>query len=79
LFEPEADQLNVDAIAQQLQQLFYELAFFPTCKAASKTDPGKAPALFQVWEGLKGLIRCWANYWCEIGAIAVHPMSLAKL
>jgi S-DNA-T family DNA segregation ATPase FtsK/SpoIIIE len=61
LFEPEADELNVDAIAQQLQQLFYELAFYPHLKAASQTDPGKAPALFQVWEGLKGLIRCWAK------------------
>jgi len=61
LFEPAADKLNVDAIAQQLQQLFYELAFFPHLQVASKTDPGKAPALFQVWEGLKGLIRCWAQ------------------
>jgi S-DNA-T family DNA segregation ATPase FtsK/SpoIIIE len=61
LFEPAADELNVDAIAQQLQQLFYELAFFPHLQVASKTDPGKAPALFQVWEGLKGLIRCWAQ------------------
>ena len=61
LFEPAADQLNVEAIAQQLQQLFYELAFFPHLQVASKTDPGKAPALFQVWEGLKGLIRCWAQ------------------
>jgi S-DNA-T family DNA segregation ATPase FtsK/SpoIIIE len=61
LFEPAADQLNVDAIAQQLQQLFYELAFFPHLQVASKTDPGKAPALFQVWEGLKGLIRYWAE------------------
>lgn len=61
LFEPAADQLNVEAIAQQLQQLFYELAFFPHLEVARKTDPGKAPALFQVWEGLKGLIRCWAE------------------
>ncbi len=61
LFEPAADQLNVEAIAQKLQQLFYELAFFPHLQTASKTDPGKAPALFQVWEGLKGLIRCWAQ------------------
>jgi S-DNA-T family DNA segregation ATPase FtsK/SpoIIIE len=61
LFKPEADQLNVDAIAQQLQKLFYELSFFPHLQAASQTDPGKAPALFQVWEGLKGLIRCWAK------------------
>ncbi len=61
LFEPAADELNVEAIAQQLQQLFYELAFYPHLKVASQTDPGKAPALFQVWEGLKGLIRCWAK------------------
>jgi S-DNA-T family DNA segregation ATPase FtsK/SpoIIIE len=61
LFEPAADELNVEAIAQKLQQLFYELAFFPHLQAASKTDPGKAPALFQLWEGLKGLIRRWAQ------------------
>src|SRR5919199_5623742 len=61
LFEPEADQLNVDAIAQQLQQLFYELSFFPHLQATVKTDPGKATALYQLWEGLKGLIRRWAE------------------
>ncbi len=61
LFEPDADRLNVDAIAQHLQQLFYELAFYPHLQAASQTDPGKAPALFQLWEGLKGLIRRWAQ------------------
>jgi S-DNA-T family DNA segregation ATPase FtsK/SpoIIIE len=61
LFKPEADQLNVDAIAQQLQQLFYELSFFPHLQATVKTDPGKATALYQLWEGLKGLIRRWAE------------------
>ena len=61
LFESEADQLNVDAIAQQLQQLFYELSFFPHLQATVKTDPGKATALYQLWEGLKGLIRRWAE------------------
>jgi S-DNA-T family DNA segregation ATPase FtsK/SpoIIIE len=61
LFEPEADQLDVDAIAQQLQQLFYELSFFPHLQATVKTDPGKATALYQLWEGLKGLIRRWAQ------------------
>ncbi|HEY9829458.1 MAG TPA: DNA translocase FtsK, partial [Stenomitos sp.] len=61
LFELEADQLNVDAIAQQLQQLFYELSFFPHLQATVKTDPGKATALYQLWEGLKGLVRRWAE------------------
>lgn len=61
LFEPEADQLNVEAIAQKLQQLFYELSFFPHLQATVKTDPGKATALYQLWEGLKGLVRRWAE------------------
>jgi S-DNA-T family DNA segregation ATPase FtsK/SpoIIIE len=61
LFEPASDQLNVEAIAQQIQQLFYELSFFPHLQAAVKTDPGKAPALYQLWEGLKGLIRRWTQ------------------
>ena len=61
LFEPEADELNVEAIAQQLQQLFYELSFFPHLQATVKTNPGKATALYQLWEGLKGLIQCWAE------------------
>jgi len=61
LFELAADQLNGEAIAQQLQQLFYELAFFPHLQAVSKSAPGKAPVLFQLWEGLKGLIHRWAQ------------------
>jgi S-DNA-T family DNA segregation ATPase FtsK/SpoIIIE len=61
LLEPEADQLNVEAIAQQLQQLFYELSFFPHLQAAVQIDPGKAPALYQLWEALKGLIRRWTE------------------
>lgn len=61
LFEPTADELNVEVISQQMQMLFYELAFLPHLQAASKTSPEKAPALFQIWEGLKGLIRHWTE------------------
>jgi len=30
LFEPDANHLEIEAIAPVLQQLFYELVFFPT-------------------------------------------------
>ncbi|MBA2749424.1 MAG: PD-(D/E)XK nuclease family protein, partial [Tatlockia sp.] len=61
LFKPEVEQLDVSAIAQQMQQLFYELSFFPHLKATLQTNPGKATALYQLWEALKGLIHHWAK------------------
>lgn len=61
LFKPEVEQLKVDAIAQQMQQLFYELSFYPHLKATVQTNPGKAGALYQLWEALKGLIHHWAK------------------
>jgi len=40
LFEPDANHLEIEAIAPVLQQLFYELVFFPP-QATIQTDPGK--------------------------------------
>lgn len=57
LLKPEVEQLDVNAIAQQMQQLFYELSFFPHLQATVKTNPGKATTLYQLWEALKGLIH----------------------
>ncbi|MEY3869329.1 MAG: hypothetical protein RLZZ338_3220 [Cyanobacteriota bacterium] len=61
LFEPEVEQLKVDEIAAQMQQLFYELAFFPHLQTTIKTAPEKAQGLFLMWQGLKGLIHRWAE------------------
>jgi S-DNA-T family DNA segregation ATPase FtsK/SpoIIIE len=61
LFEPDADHLEVEAIAPVLQQLFYELVFFPHLQASIQTNPGKAPALLQLWQGLTGLLRRWTQ------------------
>lgn len=61
LFELDAEQLDVNAIAQQMQQLFYELSFFPHLQTIVQTNPGKATALLQLWEALKGLIHHWAK------------------
>jgi S-DNA-T family DNA segregation ATPase FtsK/SpoIIIE len=61
LFEPAFNELQVEAIAPQLQKLFYDLAFFPYLQATIQTAPSKAPALLQLWQGLTGLIRRWAE------------------
>lgn len=61
LLEPETNQLEVETIALQMQQLFYQLAFFAYLQETIQTDPGKAQALHQLWQGLTGLIRRWAE------------------
>jgi S-DNA-T family DNA segregation ATPase FtsK/SpoIIIE len=60
LLEPPS-QIQVEAIAAQMQQLFYERIFFPHLQQVSKQDPGKTPALLQLWQGLTGVIRRWAE------------------
>nr|WP_250124382.1 DNA translocase FtsK [Chroococcidiopsis sp. CCMEE 29]UVD54593.1 DNA segregation ATPase FtsK/SpoIIIE S-DNA-T family [Chroococcidiopsis sp. CCMEE 29] len=61
LFEPAVNELTVEVIASQLQQLFYELAFFPYLQATIQADPSKAPALHHLWQGLTQLIQRWAE------------------
>jgi len=61
LFEAEAEQLKKEAIATQMEQLFYQLAFYPYFQEITKADPGKTQPLFQVWQGLRGLIQRWAE------------------
>ncbi|KJH71668.1 DNA translocase FtsK [Aliterella atlantica] len=65
LLKPEVEELKVDAIAQQMQQLFYELSFFPHLQAIVKTNPSKANTLYQLWEALKRLIYYWAKLLVE--------------
>ncbi|MFB2918088.1 DNA translocase FtsK [Aerosakkonema funiforme] len=61
LFEPPVEQLKVDAIATQMQQLFYQLAFFPYLQSAIQQDSNQAAALHQIWQGLTRLIRHWTE------------------
>lgn len=61
LFEPPAEQLDAAAIASQMQQLFYELAFFPYLEAALQEDASRAIALHQIWQGLIRLMQHWAE------------------
>ncbi|MFB2980513.1 DNA translocase FtsK [Microseira sp. BLCC-F43] len=58
LFAPAVEQLKVEEIAWQMQQLFYRMAFYPYL---NQQEQNLAPAMLQIWEGLKGIIRRWAE------------------
>ncbi|MFM5896897.1 MAG: DNA translocase FtsK [Dolichospermum sp.] len=57
LFNPSATQLKVDQITSEIQQLFYQIKFFPYLQDVIVQDGSKAPVLLQVWQGLQGLIK----------------------
>jgi S-DNA-T family DNA segregation ATPase FtsK/SpoIIIE len=61
LFKPQPEQLKVDEIATKLQATFYSQIFFPYLQSTIQTDPTKAAALHQLWQGLTGLIQRWAE------------------
>ncbi|MFB2936300.1 DNA translocase FtsK [Aerosakkonemataceae cyanobacterium BLCC-F154] len=58
IFKPSFSQLKVETVAAQMQELFYELGFYPYLE---KEDSSKAAALYQIWQGLIKLIRNWAE------------------
>ncbi|MFM6506474.1 MAG: cell division protein FtsK, partial [Dolichospermum sp.] len=57
LFNLSATQLKVDIITLEIQQLFYQIKFFPYLQDVIAKDASKAPVLLQVWQGLQGLIK----------------------
>lgn len=61
LFKPSAAQLQVEEIASGMQQLFYELKFYPYLEQVVKKDANQAQALLQVWQGLQRLIKRFAE------------------
>jgi S-DNA-T family DNA segregation ATPase FtsK/SpoIIIE len=61
LFAPTANQLIIEETATQMQQLFYELSFFPYLQTAIQANPDKVTALYQIWQALIPLIRRWTE------------------
>ncbi|MBD2345329.1 DNA translocase FtsK [Anabaena subtropica] len=57
LFKPNPSQINLETITSQIQQIFYQIEFFPYLQAAIQKDASQAQALLQVWQGLQGLIK----------------------
>ncbi len=61
LLIPPANQLNPETVAQQIQQQLYRTIFFPLVQETIKDSLGKVASLNQLWEGITGLIRRWAE------------------
>ncbi len=61
LLSAEPEQLNSEMIAQQIQQQLYRTVFYPYLQQTISTQPKKVASLQQLWEGLTGLIRRWAE------------------
>lgn len=61
LFQLGASQLKIEEIASTMQQLFYDLKFFAYLEKTVAKDVNQAQPLLQVWQGLQGLIKRFAE------------------
>lgn len=61
LFASDPGDLQIEIVAQQMQSLFYELEFYPYLQKVGQANGPQAQSLYQVWQGLIGLIRRWAE------------------
>lgn len=61
LFKPEASQLQVEKVALEMQQIFYQAKFFSYLQEVISKDSSKAQPLLQVWQGLQGIIKRFAE------------------
>lgn len=61
LFQSAVNQLQVEQITSSMQQLFYEVKFYSYLQQAVKKDASQAQPLLQVWQGLQGLIKRFAE------------------
>ncbi len=61
IFQDNSSLLNLEEVASQMQQLFYQLRFYSYLEEARVQDESKAQLLFKVWQGLKGLIHRFAK------------------
>lgn len=61
LFAAPPDQLQIESVASRMQDAFFNLVFYPYLQSTIASDPGKAAALNQLWQGLTGLVQRWAK------------------
>ncbi|TBR60315.1 cell division protein FtsK [Westiellopsis prolifica IICB1] len=61
LFKLGASQLKIEEIAFTMQQLFYQIKFSDYLEKAVAKDINQAQPLLNVWQGLQGLIRKFAE------------------
>ncbi|NJM21260.1 MAG: cell division protein FtsK [Richelia sp. SM1_7_0] len=61
LFKPEASQLQIETVAQEMQQLFFQVKFSSYLEKIVVKDSSKAQPMLQVWHGLQGVIQRFAK------------------
>jgi len=61
LFKLEASQLEVKIVAQEMQQIFFQVKFSPYLEKIVAKDSSKAQPMLQVWQGLRGIIQRFAQ------------------
>lgn len=62
LFEPSVAKLELEAIASQMQSMFYSSVFFPNyLQPAIQDRSASAPTLQRIWEGIGNLIHKWTK------------------
>ncbi|MGF1491274.1 MAG: DNA translocase FtsK [Microcoleaceae cyanobacterium] len=61
LFDPPQETLQVNDLAAQIQTVCYEKVFYPLLTEKVQTEPQKAPAFYQLWQGLTRLIHRWTE------------------
>ncbi|NJO80833.1 MAG: cell division protein FtsK [Cyanobacteria bacterium RM1_2_2] len=61
LLSPPSEHLQVEEVAVKLRELFYREVFFPYLQSQIQSQPEKAQALHQLWQGLTSLIEHWAG------------------
>ncbi|MBE9041824.1 PD-(D/E)XK nuclease family protein, partial [Oscillatoriales cyanobacterium LEGE 11467] len=61
LLTPAAEQLQAEEVAQEMQKLFYTIAFFPYLQSVIRENPHLVPTYNQIWQGVRGLIGHYAQ------------------
>ncbi|MBP0000494.1 MAG: PD-(D/E)XK nuclease family protein [Cyanobacteria bacterium SID2] len=85
LVSPSAENLNPEALAQQMQQLFYDRVFFEYLGTAIEKNPDLTQTLQQIWQGLRGLIQHYAallvrnRYHCHGNSVLAETFMGSEL
>ncbi|MGB3650311.1 MAG: DNA translocase FtsK [Rivularia sp. (in: cyanobacteria)] len=61
LFKPEASQLQVETVVDEMQEIFLKAKFSPYLEKIVIKDSSKAQPMVQVWHGLRDVIKRFAE------------------
>ena len=75
LFNPKASQLQVETVAGEMEDIFYQAKFLSYLEKIVAKDSSKAQPMLQVWHGLQGIIKRFA----EILIVNRHYCSAESL